>query len=119
MREGQKREFARRLRKTMTDAEQRVWYHLRDRRLLEAKFRRQVPIGRYVVDFVCLDAGLIVEIDGGQHNGSLHDVARDRFLGEQGFSVLRFWNNDVLTDLAPVLACICQALASPPSPAEG
>lgn len=118
MREGQQRNFARGLRASMTDAERKVWYQLRDRRLLDAKSRRQFPIGRYVVDFVCLDAGLIVEIDGGQHNGSMHDAIRDRFLREQGFSVLRFWNNDVLTDIGPVLACICEALVHTPHPAE-
>jgi very-short-patch-repair endonuclease len=118
MREGQKRDFARGLRSSMTDAERKVWYHVRDRRLLEAKFRRQFPIGRYVVDFICLDARLIVEIDGGPHNGSLRDATRDRFLRDQGFSVLRFWNNDVLTDIGSVLARICHALA-PASHTEG
>lgn len=116
MRQGQKRDFARDLRRTMTNAEHQLWYHLRGRRLLDTKFRRQFPIGRYIVDFVCLESRLIVEVDGGPHNGSLHDAIRDRFLHEQGFTVLRFWNNDVLADTDAVLAAICDALAVRPSP---
>lgn len=116
MRNGQKRDFARGLRGTMTDAEHRLWYHLRGRRLLDAKFRRQFPIGHYIVDFVCLASRLIVEVDGGHHNGSQHDATRDRFLYTQGFTVLRFWNNDVLADTDAVLAAICDALGVRPSP---
>ena len=116
MRNGQKRDFARHLRRTMTDAEYRLWYHLRGSRLLGARFRRQFPIGRYIVDFACLESRLIVEVDGGQHNGSLHDASRDRFLHDRGFTVVRFWNNDVLADTDAVLAAICDALAVRPSP---
>ena len=116
MRQGQKRDFARQLRGTMTDAEQRIWYHLRGSRLLGAKFRRQFPIGPYIADFACLASRLIVEVDGGQHNESLHDARRDQFLRERGFTVLRFWNNDVLADTDAVLAAICDALAVGPSP---
>lgn len=118
MRERQKRDFARGLRGSMTDAERKLWYYLRGRRLLQFKFRRQFPIAPYIVDFVCLDGDLIVEVDGGQHNGSMHDGIRDRFLREQGFTVLRFWNNDVLTDIEPVLTYICTALAPTQLPVE-
>lgn len=96
MRQGHKRDFARGLRRDMTDAERRLWYHLRNRGLLGYKFRRQFPVGRYIVEFVCLEARLVVEVDGGQHADSPHDVLRDHRLHERGFIVLRFWNNDVL-----------------------
>ena len=116
MRNGQKRDFARDLRGAMTDAEHRLWYHLRGRRLLGAKFRRQFPIGPYIADFACPEARLIVEVDGGQHNDSRHDAIRDRFIHGHGFTVLRFWNNDVLADTDVVLAAICDALVARPSP---
>lgn len=123
MRDGQKRDFARHLRRTMTDAEHRLWYHLRGSRLLGARFRRQFPIDRYVVDFACLESRLIVELDGGLYDGSLHDARRDRFLHERGFTVVRFWNNDVLANTDAVLAAIRDALAvrppSQPAPAIG
>jgi very-short-patch-repair endonuclease len=115
MRDGSKQEFARRLRRTMTDAERRLWYHLRDRRLVGRKFRRQVPIGPYVADFACLEAMLVVEVDGGQHADGA-DAARDAFLRCHGFAVLRFWNNDVLTRTQAVLATIHAALSTHPHP---
>jgi len=97
-------EFARRLRKSSPDAEHRFWFHVRDRRLGGYKFRRQLPIGPYVVDFVCISARLIVELDGGQHaEQRRYDEGRDRYLREQGFIVLRFWNNDVLENMDGVL----------------
>lgn len=83
MRNGQKRDFARDLRRTMTDAEHRLWHHLRARRLLGWKFRRQFPMGRYIADFACPEARLIIEIDGGQHNGSIRDEERDAFLPQK------------------------------------
>ena len=116
---------ARSLRVGRTDAEQRLWHHLRNRRLQGWKFRRQNEIGLYVVDFVCPDAGLIVELDGGQHGDQLiYDEARTRKLEEQGYRVLRFWNNEVLTNTESVLEVILEALASPdpsprPSPTRG
>ncbi|QIL43852.1 endonuclease domain-containing protein [Acidovorax sp. HDW3] len=111
------RDFAKTLRQTMTDAEQRLWKHLRAHRLDGQKFRRQHPIGPYVVDFVHFGARLIVEADGGQHGESLHDQARDAWLRSQGFAVLRFWNNDILLHTDGVLESIWAALrAADPSP---
>ena len=105
---------ARRLRVSQTDAGQLLWHHLRNRRLQGWKFRRQNEIGLYVVDFVCPDAGLIVELDGGQHGDQLiYDEARTKKLGEQGYRVLRFWNNDVLKNVQGVLEVIQEALARP------
>ena len=115
MRTGHKRDFARGLRARMTDAELRLWHHLRDRRLLGHKFRRQVPIGPYIADFACLQSRLVIEIDGGQHNVAV-DSPRTACLHEQGFTVLRFWNNDVLGDTDAVLAAICRAPGVAPSP---
>lgn len=115
MRDGSKQAFARHLRRTLTDAERRLWYHLRDRRLDGWKFRRQFPIGPFVADFACLEAGLVVEVDGGQH-GEQADDARDAFLRRHGFAVLRFWNNDVLTRTQAVLAMIHAALSTRPHP---
>lgn len=99
----------------MTDAELRLWQRLRAHRLEGVSFRRQVPIGSYIVDFVCLAEKLIIEVDGGQH-GSPHDDVRDTWLRSQGFSILRFWNNDVLSNLDGVLEKILETVRrSPPS----
>jgi very-short-patch-repair endonuclease len=108
---------ARSLRGSMTEAEKRIWFRLRAHRLNGASFRRQFPIGPKIVDFVCLDARLIVEIDGGQHSDSQHDKARDTWLVSQQFTVLRFWNNDVLSNTDGVIERIVEALnaSSPPS----
>jgi len=103
---------ARKLRKNMTDAERKLWHFLRSRRLAGLKFRRQVPIGPYIVDFACLEKKVIVEIDGGEHNFPDHrryDAQRDAYLEGQGFRVLRFWNNQVLSDIEAVLTVILQA----------
>ena len=112
MREGQKRDFARRLRRDMTDAERLLWRRLRGRELLGWKFRRQHPVGRYIVDFVCVEAGVVVELDGGQHADAPTDATRTRFLEATGLLVLRFWNNDVLTQTEAVLAVILSAVTS-------
>jgi very-short-patch-repair endonuclease len=106
--------FARGLRSALTDAERLLWRHLRAQQLGH-RFRRQVPLGIYVVDFVCTEQRLIVELDGGQHNGSGHDIARDQWLRAQGFNVLRFWNNDVMGNVGGVLQAILNATTSPPS----
>ena len=108
--------FAKHLRRNMTDAERLLWRHLRGHRLVEQKFRRQQPLGPYVVDFVHFGVRLIVEADGGQHNASLHDAQRDAWLKAQGFRVLRFWNNDILLNTDDVLAVIFEALSGSPSP---
>lgn len=101
------------LQKSSTDAEAKLWHHLRDRQLAGFKFRRQLPLGPYVVDFVCLQAKLIVEVDGGQHAVQRQaDESRTAFLREQGFRVMRYWNNEVLAEIEGVLTQIQQALES-------
>ena len=100
----------------MTDAEHRLWYHLRGRRFGQRKFRRQVPLGDYIVDFLCEEARLVVELDGGQHASQhAYDDARTAWLNKRGYSVLRFWNNDVLGNTEGVLEEIAATL-TPPSP---
>jgi very-short-patch-repair endonuclease len=101
----------------MTDAETRLWSRLRAHRLSAFSFRRQTTIGPYIVDFVCLDARLIIELDGGQHADSARDARRDSWLRQQGFTILRFWNNDVFSNLPGVLEVISASLTgfSPPS----
>lgn len=114
------RTFAKQLRRNMTDAEHRLWKHLRAHRLDGQKFRRQQPIGPYIVDFVHFGARVVVEADGGQHVQSPHDAARDAWLTRQGFRVLRFWNDDILLHTDAVLESIWKALRegapSPPAP---
>jgi very-short-patch-repair endonuclease len=109
---------ARRLRRSQTDAERASWFRLRDRRLQGLKFRRQVLIGNYVVDFCCEAGRLVIELDGGQHaERSEHDAARTADLQSRGYLVLRFWNNDVLRNTSGVLESILDTLASdPPHP---
>ena len=103
---------ARALRANQTEAESRLWQRLRDRQLAGAKFRRQAPVGPYIADFICLAAKLIVEIDGGQHADNAEaDAARTAWLEDQGFRVLRFWNNDVLDNTDGVLEEILAALS--------
>lgn len=102
--------FAKQLRQNMTDAELLLWRHLRAHRLNGHKFRRQQPIGPYIVDFVHFGARLIIEADGGQHNDSDSDRIRDSYLQRQGFRTLRFWNNDILTQTEAVLNAIFDVL---------
>lgn len=104
-------ENAKSLRRTMTDAEQKLWYHLRAHRFMGRKFKRQKPLGRYVVDFVCLEEKLIIELDGGQHAENLeYDQERDSWLRSQGYTVLRFWNNELMNETEGVLERIRLAL---------
>jgi very-short-patch-repair endonuclease len=106
----------------MTDAETRLWHALRGKQMEGQKFRRQQTLGAYIVDFVSLDAKLIVELDGGQHaEATDYDAKRDAWLTSEGFRVLRFWNNDVMENLEGVLMTIAAALSPPPqpSPLEG
>lgn len=113
--QSQKRN-SRQLRQNMTDAEKKLWQSLRCRQLHAAKFRRQVVLGAFIVDFACMEFRLIVEVDGGQHNGCAQDNCRDAWLMSQGFRVLRFWNNEVLNNLEGVLEKIdCTLQATPPS----
>lgn len=113
---------AKALRQNMTDAEQRLWYYLRGHRFQGAKFKRQKPIGPFIVDFVCLEHHLVIELDGGQHADDVsYDQRRDAWLAANGYRVLRFWNNEVMQNLPVVLERIGELLAftdppSPPSP---
>ena len=102
-------EHARKLRGTSTDAEQKLWHHLRAGRLNGLKFRRQHPIPPYVADFYCEAVKLVVELDGSQHN-EVVDAARTRFLESRGLRVLRYWDNEVLQDTEAVLAHIWSAV---------
>src|SRR5689334_5799100 len=113
--------FARRLRRNQTDAERVLWFRLRDRRLNGLKFKRQVPIDRYVVDFCCSEARLIIELDGGQHATRItEDANRTKVLDAMGYLVLRFWNNDVLQNIDGVLEELLNTLeqhrSEPPHP---
>jgi very-short-patch-repair endonuclease len=107
---------AAKLRQNQTDVERRMWMLLRDRRSAQLKFRRQTPIGPYIVDLFCPSKRLIVELDGGQHNGSSADEKRTAWLESHGYRVLRFWNNDVLKNPEWVLTTILLALKISPSP---
>ncbi len=106
---------ARRLRTEMTDAEVRLWIQLRRRQIDGYRFRRQVPMGPYVVDFACLRARLVIEVDGGQHAQPFElDDRRTVWLESRGFRVLRFWNTDVLQRTEGVMESIRPALLGPP-----
>ncbi len=108
---------AKALRKDMTDAEHRLWYHLRGHRFVGAKFKRQKPIGPFIVDFVCLESRLVIELDGGQHADDVaYDQRRDAWLAANGYRVLRFWNSEVMQELPGVLERIREVLAAAPSP---
>jgi very-short-patch-repair endonuclease len=105
-------ERARLLRKNLTDAEHRLWSKLRGRQDAGHKFRRQAPIGPYVVDFLCSQRKLIVEVDGGQHAArAVADAQRTAFLEREGYRVIRFWNNEVSGNLEGVFEAIHQALS--------
>jgi very-short-patch-repair endonuclease len=114
-------QIAKNLRKTSTFAERLLWRHLRAKQMEGYKFRRQEPIGDYVVDFVCFEKRIIIEVDGSQHQIEKDkDKKRDKWFKEQGFRVLRFWNNEVLKNMDGVLAvirerCICHP---PPTPSH-
>jgi very-short-patch-repair endonuclease len=102
---------ARKLRRASTDAEMRLWSHLRARQLENAKFVRQFQIGSHVADFACRSARLVIELDGGQHAIALDaDAARTRMIEAHGYSVIRIWNNDVMENLDGVLEAILQHL---------
>jgi very-short-patch-repair endonuclease len=112
---------ARRLRRDQTDAERVLWFRLRDRRLGGWKFRRQFPIDRFIVDFFCADAHLIVELDGGQHAMQTEaDLQRTKILDAMGYFVLRYWNNDVMRNIDGVIEDIAATLerhrSEPPHP---
>jgi very-short-patch-repair endonuclease len=91
------------MRREQTDAERKLWFLLRDRRLGAAKFRRQVPIGNYIVDFICLQHKLIVEADGGQLVENRYDAIRDRWLAEEGYRIVRYGNDEIMKNSNGVL----------------
>ncbi|MGD9922860.1 MAG: endonuclease domain-containing protein [Pseudorhodoplanes sp.] len=101
--------IARNLRRGQTDAERKLWFRLRDRRLAGLKFHRQMPLDHYVVDFCCESARLIVEVDGGQHTET-SDLVRTRELEAMGYLVLRFWNHDVLANTDGVVESVLDSL---------
>jgi very-short-patch-repair endonuclease len=106
----------RQLRKAATLAENYLWYVLRNRGLAHQKFVRQLPIGPYIADLVCREIGLVIELDGGQHATSETDLARTAYLNVQGYSVLRFWNNEVMNNRDGVLFAILSVIEGTPSP---
>ncbi|MFC1839381.1 endonuclease domain-containing protein [Thermodesulfobacteriota bacterium] len=107
---------AKTLRKNSTDAERKLWYSLRARQINGFKFKRQQPLGNYIVDFVCFEKRLIIELDGGQHAvNRKKDIERDNWLKTEEYQVLRFWNNDVPGNHEGVLSVIAKHL-KPPSP---
>ena len=106
---------ARSLRSAMTDAERLLWYAIRGKQLNNHRFRRQHPIGNYIVDFACLEQNIVIELDGGQHQDQFeYDERRSAYLQAHGWQVLRFWNNDVLNNLDGVLAVIADKLTNTP-----
>ena len=103
---------ARKLRRTQTDAERALWQRMRDRQLHGYKFRRQMPVKPYIVDFACIELKLIVELDGSQHlQQKQHDDQRTRFLEASGYQVVRFWNNEVLKNMESVLESLSLTIA--------
>jgi very-short-patch-repair endonuclease len=121
-------ERAKEMRSAPTEAEHRLWQLLRAKRFAGYKFKRQLPVDGYIVDFACPGRRLIIEADGGQHSENTYDEKRDSYLRGQGFRILRFWNNDLFDNEEGVLTSILNALTAPlparasresPSPAEG
>ena len=106
---------ARHLRNHPTEAESLLWQHLRRSQILGRKFRRQEPIGPYIVDFLCFDPMLVIEIDGSQHTGLIaYDAERSSFLERRGFKVIRFWNHEVLAQTNRVREAIRQGIVTHP-----
>ena len=104
---------ARELRRFATDAERVLWSHLRNRQLEGCKFRRQVPIDRFIADFACLERRLVIELDGGQHvEQARYDKARTGVLEAAGWTVLRFWNHEVLQNVEGVLVAVIAAIGT-------
>jgi very-short-patch-repair endonuclease len=101
---------ARQLRQQSTDAERRMWSALRHRRLMRYRFRRQHPLGDFIVDFACTEFHLAIEVYGGQHSDNAVDTSRTAWLQSQGWKILRFWNNDVLSNTNGVIETILRAL---------
>jgi very-short-patch-repair endonuclease len=111
--------FARQLRINQTEAEKILWKRLRSKQLLSLKFRRQQPIGKYIADFVCFENKLIIELDGSQHiDHRDQDVDRDKWLSDQGFTVLRFWNKDIMNNIDGVMKMIYGFVTPSPDPSH-
>jgi very-short-patch-repair endonuclease len=110
---------SRELRINQTDAERKLWNRLRNRQINGNKFVRQEPIGHYICDFVCREKFVVIEVDGGQHSESINDEVRSRNLRAQGYGVIRFWNNDVLSNIEGILTVIDEALRKTPSSRSG
>ena len=111
--------IAKTLRKGLTDSERELWKYLRAKRLGGLKFRRQEPIGNYIVDFVCYEKRLVIEVDGGQHaQEKKKDAVRDGWLREQGFKVIRFWDSEVLTNILGVLELVGESVTPSPDPSR-
>jgi len=110
---NKKKGIAQKLRKNSTHTEKYLWKYLQGKQLEGFKFRRQHPFGRYIVDFINLERKIIIEVDGGQHLENKKDKLRDKWLKEQGYEVLRFWDNEVLTNIKSVLEVIRGKLLSP------
>ena len=105
--------LARNLRKSQTPQEQKLWNLLRNRQLLGYKFKRQYPIGNYIVDFVCREKRLVIELDGGQHNIAVnihYDFLRSEYIKQRGFKVIRFWNKEIDENIEGVIAKITEEL---------
>ena len=108
---------AQELRNNATDVERRLWQHLSRRQLGGFKFSRQMPVGPFICDFMCRERKLVVELDGGQHGEKIEeDASRTRFIEAEGFRVIRFWNNDVLSNVEGVLQTVLEALPDRPTP---
>ncbi|MCK4778447.1 MAG: endonuclease domain-containing protein [Actinomycetia bacterium] len=108
---------ARDLRKNSTDAESLLWKHISRKQLEGIKFRRQHPIENYIVDFICFEKKIVIEVDGGQHNiDNKKDIIRDNFFNGKGYKVLRFWNNEVLKNIEGVIGVIREECVKTPSP---
>jgi very-short-patch-repair endonuclease len=115
----QPRDRARQLRRFSSEAEAFLWRQLRDRAFKGLKFRRQLALGKYIVDFVCLEKRLIIELDGGQHNEEAqrqYDRVRDQWLRSQGFRILRYWNNELFGEWEAIAEAVWKALQEDPSP---
>ena len=107
------RELPRALRKRLTDAERLLWRHLRNRELGGWKFRRQYPVGLFIVDFICVEKNVVIEVDGGRHSeNEEQDIQRSAYLNRMGYQVFRFWNNQVLQETEAVLEAIFAILAN-------
>jgi very-short-patch-repair endonuclease len=110
---------AKSLRKNMTEEERILWSKIRNKQIGNIKFRRQEPIGNYIVDFVSFEKKLIIEIDGGQHNTSKnieYDTKRTKYLKEMGFDIIRFWNKDIRNNIEGVITKIVEHISPSPRP---